>query len=74
MKMILTRDTHGKVKPQGFEIGHMFHLNGKQGGDQLIYRFSKAKRTDTGEHGHGSAFAGATYAPVKHCPFCGDIL
>ena len=74
MKMVLTRDTHGKTKPQGFSVAHMFHLNGKPGADRLIYEFSKAKRTDASEHGAKSEFAGATYAPVKHCPFCGEVL
>jgi hypothetical protein len=74
MAMILTRDTHGNAKPKGFSIGHMFHLNGKQGGDRLIYQFNKAKKTDDSEHGAKSEFAGATYAPVNHCPFCGETL
>jgi hypothetical protein len=70
MAMILRRDTFENSKPKGFSIGHMFHLNGKQ----LIYQFNKAKRTDDSEHGAKSEFSGATYAPVNHCPFCGEIL
>lgn len=74
MTMVLTRDTHANPRPKGFSVGHMFHLNGKPGADRLIYQFNKAKKTDTSEHGHGSEFASATYAPVKHCPFCGETL
>lgn len=74
MNMVLTRDTHGKTKPQGFEIGTMFHLSGKPGKERLIYCFSKAKKTDASEYGAKSEFANSTFAPVKHCPFCGEIL
>lgn len=74
MSMVLNRDNHGKSKAQGFTIGQTFFLNGKPGRQQLVYEFCRAKKTDASEHGHGSSFATATYAPVKHCPFCGEIL
>lgn len=74
MAMVLARDTHGNAKPKGFSIGHMFHLNGKSGGDRLIYQFNRAKKTDDSKHGAKSEFALTTYAPVKHCPFCGEDL
>lgn len=74
MQMVLARDTHGKSKAQGFEIGTTFHLNGKAGSERLIYCFSKAKRTDTSEYGAKSQFANSTFATLKHCPFCGDKI
>ncbi len=74
MAMVLTRDTHDNARPKGFSIGETFFLNGKPGRQRLIYQFNSAKRTDTSEHGAKSDFADTTYAPVKHCPFCGDIL
>lgn len=74
MSMVLARDNHGKTKPTGFTVGITFRLNGKAGKRRLIYEFSKAKKTDVSEYGASSEYASATYAPVKHCPFCGESV
>lgn len=53
----------------GLTIGHTFHLNGKHGRPMLVYNMRKGKKA-----GEFARYADTTYAPVAHCPFCGEDL
>lgn len=74
LEMVLRRDTFGNMKQKGFAIGQMYHLNGKPTRETLVYYFRVAKRDDLTQYGAKSEYAGATYATLKSCPFCGESL
>ena len=70
MAMIIKRDVDTGGTPRGFEVAPMFSLESGKHRDALVYRFTKAKKTNTTEHGYMSKFRDATYATIKCCPFC----
>jgi hypothetical protein len=37
----------------------------------VVIRFRRASKKDTGKYGYGKPHAGATFAPIEFCPFCG---